>query len=218
MENKFKLYDQFSEKSSFFHLTNLLEENQIPFEVEDNTPPLDGTIGRNDFNIYYFVKLKEADFQKVDEILDEEALKESQHLDKDYYLYAFTDEELMEVVIKKEEWSRLDFVMAKQLLKERNIDISPELFSTLRKYGEKQSSEEKKASWLLITIGYITSLLGGILGIIIGLIILSTSKNSITGDTIYAYSASDRKHGKSMLIISFIVLLISVISRFFVED
>lgn len=87
-----------------------------------------------------------------------------------------------------------------------------------RKFPEIEHIEdpisEKKGSILGIIVGYIFSLLGGIIGIIFAYRYgWSTVKDS-NGDEYYQYDESTRMHGKIMMYIDLTVIAIVIIIRF----
>ena len=46
-------------------------------------------------------------------------------MDPDYYLFSFTDTELLEIVTHPDEWGHLDYALAKKLLADRGKPLSP---------------------------------------------------------------------------------------------
>ena len=68
------------------------------------------------------VKVRQEDFEKANEfVLQEEDIS---GLDVNYYLNDFTNEELIEILIKPHEWSAFDRTLAPKLLLERGYDIN----------------------------------------------------------------------------------------------
>ena len=54
----------------------------------------------------------------------DKAEKEIEVIDDDYYLLSFSDDELIDVVSKSDEWNKFDVSLAKKLLKERGNEIT----------------------------------------------------------------------------------------------
>ena len=50
----------------------------------------------------------------------------------DYYLLAFTDAELLEILSKPDEWGHFDYVLAKKLLVDRGYNITDALTQELK--------------------------------------------------------------------------------------
>jgi len=55
------------------------------------------------------VKIKSEDFEKVNQLLRDDESADITKIGKDYYLYRFSNDELMEVITKADEWSPFDF-------------------------------------------------------------------------------------------------------------
>jgi hypothetical protein len=76
----------------------------------------------------------------------------------------------------------------------------------------------KISIWVII--GYIFSLFGGLIGIFIGSTILSAKKNLPGGQVIYSFNERSRRHGKIIVYLSSIILILSILffmNWFFLE-
>ena len=146
-------------------------------------------------------------------MLQQISLSQIDSVDKDYYLFNFTDLELMEVITKRDEWGHLDFILAQKILKERGKEIKPEVVELLKKQRleELAKPEENQKAW--IYAGYITAVLGGFLGIFIGWHLSTYKKTLPNGDRVYGHSQSDRKHGNRILIIGVICFFVGLTYR-----
>lgn len=67
----------------------------------------------------FFVKLKKNGFKKADSLLFDESSKELDNVDKEHYLYNFTDEELFDILSKADEWNEFDYQLSQRILKDR---------------------------------------------------------------------------------------------------
>lgn len=114
------------------------------------------------------VKIKSEDFELVNNILKEEELKNVDAIDKDYYLFRFTDDELMDVLIKADEWNAFDVVLARKLLAERGKIISDEAILAIHKKRIEELKKPDAPQTFWIVVGYIFALVGGVLGFFIG--------------------------------------------------
>jgi len=66
-----------------------------------------------------------------------------------------------------------------------------------------------------IIVGYFLAVIGGLLGIIIGYLLMSSKKTLPNGVRVYSYNDNDRKHGKVIFIIGIIVIVISASIKIF---
>ena len=73
-------------------------------------------------------------------------------------------------------------------------------------------------TWVII--GYISSLFGGFMGMIIGTILVSAKKSLSDGSVVYVFNEKSRKHGKIIMYLGSAVLILSIIffmNWFFLE-
>jgi len=73
--------------------------------------------------------------------------------------------------------------------------------------------EENQKPWIIA--GYLFSILGGFLGLIIGYFLWTAKKTLPNGKKVYSYSKKDRKHGKYIFYIGLLVTPSSILIRAF---
>ena len=76
---------------------------------------------------------------------------------------------------------------------------------------QAKNREGKQGYWGWIVAGYIFCVLGGLIGLVIGCIYVFSIQKTASGDKLYKYNESTRKHGKGMLILFAIMSILSVI-------
>jgi len=170
------------------------------------------------------VKIKSADFEKVNQLLKDDENKNIEDVDKDYYLFSFTDDELIDVVTKADEWSAFDVVLARKLLTERGKDISEAAISVIneQRLEELKKPESSQLSWIivgyLIALGDITIAFGVIIwpffvcaiGLFIGWHLASYKKTLPDGERVFGYNQTDRMHGKRIFYLGITVFVLSL--------
>ncbi|KMQ69693.1 hypothetical protein ACM39_01150 [Chryseobacterium sp. FH2] len=215
MTDGLSTYKKFIYKDDALDLIKVLENHHIVYELKDNSSRLGSSFG-GDINTNEFeLKIQKEDFEKVENLEEELVKNDIENVSKDYYLFDFSDEELIEIVMKKEEWNKFDFLLAQKILKERGKEIPPSLLNVIKKQRIKDlSSQEESPKWL-IYIGYFLAFVGGYLGIIIGIYLTTYQKVLPNGEKIYAYSDEDRKRGKTILYCSIISSIFWTVLRFF---
>jgi hypothetical protein len=208
------VYKRFYEQERANGLTELLADNGIEFELTEDKENLDALYGDKQFSKQYFVKIKADDFKKVDSILLNLSEKELETVDKDHYLFGFTDEELFEIISKPDEWNEFDFQLAKKILRERGKEINQNTIDLLKKQrlNDLAKPEEGQRNW--IYAGYIFALLGGLIGVFIGWHLSTHRKTLPNGQQVYGYKLEDRKHGRRIWIIGAIMFIVSLTIRF----
>lgn len=125
-------YRKFNEQDQVEHLTTILRENKILFEIVEDRDSLDTLYGGNHLTKYFYIKIKQEDFAKADSILLTLTEQELTSVEKDHYLFDFNDEELFEILSKPDEWSEGDYVLAKKILTDRGREISDDTIKLLK--------------------------------------------------------------------------------------
>lgn len=196
-------------------LEKLLNNNNIKTILADNIAPIDITFSGSTIHNQYEIQIDSSDFEKAEAILEKETETILDKIDKDYYLLSFTNEELYEILLNSDEWNIFDYKLAQKLLADRGKTIDPEMLATLKKERLKILSkpEENQKPWIIA--GYIFSLLGGGIGIIIGYSLWKSKKTLPNGERVYSYSDQDRKNGKRIFLISIIIFPLSFIFSIF---
>jgi hypothetical protein len=213
--NNLVTYRTFLNKEEASELIDALTKNNIPNALEDNKASYDPTFVNMDENDRYFLKIAKEHFPTADKIQLELANKIIDSIGPDHYLYEFTDDELFEVVNKKDEWSKIDYLLAQKILKERGNELSQD---TLAKIEMKRSNELAKTEPLPLTsliIGYIFACLGGLFGILIGWHLATYKKSLPNGERVFGYSPNVRDHGTIIMIIGGSILLLAILVQLF---
>ena len=197
-DTSFVTFQKFNDRSLALDLANILQQNNIEFEIDD-TNNFDPAFSHSELNEEYRIKLRQEDFAKANQILLDIYAKQIDDVPADYYLFTFSDEELMEIVSKQDEWSQLDYLLAMKLLKRHGKEVKNEKVQELKEQRIQELIKKERMPAVWIFIGYLFAIMGGMIGIIIGVILL-TKKVLPDGQKVYIYDTDDRKHGKGILI------------------
>jgi hypothetical protein len=214
MQPEFITFKKFDDPALAQALTNLLDDNGIEYQTEEGAFSFDPTFAASrELSTEYSVKISPDNFIRATELLNASEAEDIKHIDKDYYLFSFTDAELMEILEKADEWSSFDHQLACKLLAERGVDVSDRKLAELNqsRIDELKVPEGKQSEWVII--GYILAFIGSVLGIFIGWMLTSHMKTLPTGEKVFVYREADRKHGKSILYISIAITVIAVTYR-----
>lgn len=208
MSTELSTYRKFIYKDDALDLIKVLDNHQVIYELENNSSRFDSSFG-GDINTNQFeLKIHQQDFQKVEKIEEELVINDVENADENYHLFDYSDEELIEIVTKKEEWNKFDYLLAQKILKQRGKEINPELLKIINKQRIKDlSTQEESPTWLII-IGYASAFVAGFLGIFVGAYLMYYKKALPNGDRIYGFAKKDRSHGQNILIISAIAFFV----------
>lgn len=206
-------FQKFTDKASALELADLLKQNGIDCKFEDTSGRVDLTFSNSEAIKEYRVKLRKENFEAANDLLLQLTAQQLENVSEEHYLYEFTDEELTEIIHKPDEWCKLDYLLAKKLLKERGKEIKTELAEAYKKQRIQELSEPEKSQKGWIIAGYIFSFLGGLLGVFIGWHLRYHKKTLPNGDRVFAYSIPDRKNGYNIFIIGIVSFVLWLIVR-----
>jgi len=213
MSQTYTTFKKFPDAAEAKHLQQFLIENGIECIYINNSPQLDNSFSGGELLKEYEIQLKQSDFERAHELLQEDAENMLSELGPDYYLLSFTDEELYDVVLKQDEWSEFDYVLARRLLKQRGKEVDEQHIKNLRTKRIADLAKPEKDQQVWIAVGYIFAVLGGVFGIIIGYVLWSSKKTLPNGLVVHTYNKNDRKHGRIIFILGIIVLPIAATIR-----
>jgi hypothetical protein len=213
MENQFSVFKKYSSVEQTQEVVTLLNSNEIETEIGNNIPPVDSLLTGNNITPEFEIKIQITDFDKANKLLQSSAEDQISLIDKDYYLFSFSDEELYDIILKQDEWNEFDYSLAKKLLSERGKPIDEELIKSLKRQrlSDLAKPEENQKPWIIS--GYIFALLGGFFGIIIGYVLMTSKKNLPNGQRVYSYNTNYRQQGKMIFYIGIVLLPFYIILR-----
>jgi hypothetical protein len=197
-------------------IQELFLENGIECIFVNNSSGLGSLSGEGSHE--YELQMHPDNFEKAEALLEKEAEAMLTDLPEDYYMLEFTDEELHEVILKHDEWSEFDYMLARRLLAERGHGIDEALLRSMRKQRIETLAQPEHDQTAWIIFGYCASLVGGFFGIITGYVLWSSQKTLPNGQIVHTYSQKDRIHGKNILILGCIMLPAIIAIRFLLAD
>ncbi|KIX22536.1 hypothetical protein SY27_01470 [Flavobacterium sp. 316] len=195
---EFVTYRKYPNQESAIYVVNLLKKNDIANEFIENKSTLDANFSSSLLDEFE-VKIAQEDFVKADEIIVKDSEEYLKTLPQDYYLYSFSNEELKEIIEKRDEWNDLDYTLAINLLKSRGVEITEQEILEVKNKRIEELRKPEKRSTIWINVGYCSAILGGFLGFVIGYLLLTQKKTLPNGERIFAHTLEDRKHGKKIL-------------------
>ena len=210
--NEFVLFQSFFTEEEATSVIEPLKENGIDYQLERSKELLDRAFIGDNLEKKIFLKIKSSDFPKANEILDTRILQNITALEKDYYLFSFTNDELIEILRKPDEWSRQDFLIARKILAERGQPVHEEVIKDLKSKRINELSREESEPTFTIIAGYVLALLFSLVGLFFGLTFLTAKKNIPNGKKVFTYSRSTRKHGRNIVILSAVSLFLLVMN------
>ena len=218
MTKEFVTYKKFDNEDRAAAIAGVLNDSGIELEIAKDRDSLDSLYGGQSASPQFYIKIQQRDFEQADLILAKVSQEQLTSVDTDHYLYAFSDEELFEVVCKPDEWNEFDYELAKKILAERGKSITPAIIDLLkqRRVNDLTKPEEIHKGWIFA--GYLLALLGGLFGIFIGWQLYNFRKTLPNGERVYAYNIANRRHGLRILVIGIITFIITTAARIAVSE
>ncbi|MEX1131766.1 MAG: hypothetical protein WEC15_00950 [Flavobacteriales bacterium] len=181
-------------------------------EFEDNSSAQDPLFSGSVLPSFH-VLLPTSEFEHAQEMLREDTKGFLEELPSDHYLHEFSDAELMDVLLRPEEWSIEDVSSAQQILGRRGKVVPDELIAAARATRIQDLREPAPPQTAFIVLGYVSALLGGLLGIAIGWYINTAMKTLPNGERVPVYRVEDRRHAARLFALGVIVALILLTYR-----
>ena len=205
-------FKSYYNKAILEEATEILAKEKIEFVIDDCSIAFDPSYANNEIAKDYRLKIKADDFLRTTKIFENAAEIKLEQVPDDYYLMNFNDDELYEIIRKPDEWGSFDLMLAKKLLKKKGKEVSELQENNLKAERINELAIPEKTSNFWIIIGYLSSLFGGLLGIIIGLTMLQSKKLLPNGKKVNSYTETQRMHGVMIAVIGLVTLTIFIIS------
>jgi hypothetical protein len=205
MSEKFVKYRSFNDKALAVELYDKLSAAGIQVAWEDTVGYFDASFANNEFLNIYYVKLHPRDFKAADELLLNTVSENVQEPVSDYYLFSFSNDELIEVLQKPDEWNEFDMYWARKILTTRGVEIKEYVVER----AKTERLDELKKPWIVdkIWLLFVAALwLAGLFfihfylssGVVfIGAYIWLSKKTMPNGERVKAFSDSDRRWARA---------------------
>jgi hypothetical protein len=176
-------------------MVELLEKNNIYYEVSHEINQLDNIYLGDSLDQLYLLKISNENFMTVNRLLAEQANIDFNTEFFTHYFDQFDEYEIVEVLNNPNDWNAYDNEIARLLLAKKYKSNHKE--TTALEYSITYKPEKLEVKWLIA--GYFMSF--SPIGIWIGSSIARSKKTLQNGSTVFLYDDSSRKHGGLMIIL-----------------
>jgi hypothetical protein len=190
----------------------LLEKNKIDYSL-DREKASDINFAGNTLDSEICLNVKGEDYEAAQELLKELTEINIENLDKDYYLFSFSDAEITEILQKPDEWSYNDYLWAQEILKQRGKEVDHSILENWKKKRLEVLAQPIKISDNYLIMAYLFCFLGGFTGYFMGLTILN-KKTLPNGQRVFIYDEESRIKGNKIKLIGatgFILYIIALV-------
>ena len=193
------IYKSFTSVDIAQLMLELLKDSDTTYELTDSNGPIehiDPTQRYDKIEVW----IAKDQFQAIDLLIEDKANSELDSIDKDYFIFEFSNDELRDVLINASEWSPLDLALANKLLKDRGDPFDKDELEKRREEKIAESASAREITQGRKNLGLIIAILLPVIGIITALIYLLSSKDDLSSKKVPKYGPCTKKHGKIILI------------------
>jgi hypothetical protein len=198
----FEVFKSFYAEKDAKQFLEILRDNNIEYAVEKHRIHLDKIIIGDDLMPEYHLKINPDDFDKANKAIDSVISSGVTEIEPDYYLYEFTDDELIEVVRKPDEWNNQDVIIARKILSDRGIVYSDKDMSNIRAERIEELKKPYQERTATLLDGYLLAIVVGPIGIFYSLYKLTAKRILPDGRKVHVFDAFSRRHFRIMLFLS----------------
>lgn len=216
-------------------LAAMLEEEGITAAVAKLPRRMDAVLIGSDFTNNYVVKIAGSDFERANEVIygyQDQAMA----IEADHPLRAMSDEELIAVVSRPDEWGADNYRIALALLEQRGKPVTEAVLQELQHKRIATLAEKKRLSGWLVLIGYLTALLPaarniphiaegsnslsvwffpGALGLLIGMSVIVARTTLPNGQRVLTYDAASIKQGMWIVVVNILSWVVNFLVMMF---
>ncbi|MBK7854383.1 MAG: DUF4064 domain-containing protein [Bacteroidetes bacterium] len=149
--SEFKEYLRLPDVEKATEYTSVLDEHNIPFELEDASQHFSVVLGTSPMDNHFVLKIKDEDMERVEKIFDKEVEKEVKELPPDHYLYTFADKDILDIISNQNDWTKAEVKLAIQIANDRKLDLTAPTIKSAKKVSEKKPEVkltiESTSSW-----------------------------------------------------------------------
>jgi hypothetical protein len=216
-QSEFLTFERFINREDAESLKEFLIAYAIPAQISDNRSTFDVTFANNHVDATFHVEIPADRFESAALLLERVYEEDVDHLPDDYYLFSFSDEELLGVLRESDQWNKLDVGLSKILLRKRGHQIDDETFSSFKQQRIEELSIAEQADRNLIIVGYLCSFLILVvnyialgLGLSIGVSLYFRYKILPNGKKVAYYNASSRKNAMAIIVLNLVFWAIAL--------
>jgi hypothetical protein len=127
-----------------------------------------------------------------------------------------TDQELLDIYVDSDDYQEEFVNQAYHELTKRGVSLekSEKEKETKSRLSKELLGHDRKGNELYIILGFVSAVLGGLIGIIAGYTYSQSKKYAPSGESYYVYDKQTRDKGRAMMIIGIFAFLVSLIWKF----
>lgn len=205
----YRTYRSFDSRVEAAAMQALLSKNGIPSSLEENKTIFDTAIVGVPNTHSFLVRIPQDHFLAANAVLEQAVNLDELEVEDDYYLLSFSDQELLDLVKKKDEWGEFDYALARKLLAERGIPLTDVDIKRMEKERVQTLLQADAVRVEYIIAGYLAALFSTLIAVAAGLYLVTSYRRLPDGHTTHKYNERARWHGKCILALSVLVVIVA---------
>ena len=218
--SNFLPFHSFFDEYSAAETARILQANDIPIKILRKGKQFDSILVGESMSQDFELQIAGEDFERANKLL-QDVMQKDVDIDifgEDYYLFSFSEDELVDIVKKPDEWGNQDIVVAKQLLRKKGIEFSEQELQQIKQDRLLELSKPEKFGGYRIPAGYIGALLFGFAGILIGYSLWKSKKILPNGKKVHTYTESTRSHGEFIFYLSTALFIYTILHKLLTQQ
>lgn len=203
----YRTYRSFDSRVEAAAMQALLSKNGIPSSLEENKTVFDTAIVGVPNTQSFIVKIPQDNFLTANAVLEQAVNLDELEVEDDYYLLSFSDQELLDLVKKKDEWGEFDYALARKLLAERGIPLTDVDVKRMEKERVQTLLKADAVRVEYIIAGYLVAVFSTLIAVAVGLYLVTAYRRLPDGRTAHKYNDRARLHGKCIMALSVLVVI-----------
>lgn len=195
--SSYATYARFYAEAQAAELRAFLEGKGIAYVMEKDRPVLDKIYAGENLESMVNLKIPSEDFLRVNDLIVHEFPVDEEQVAKDYYLYTFSPQELLDVIHGNGDWNYFDRALAARILERQHIPITAEV-------ATPESFRPYHVGPGMLLLEYMAAVVFSYAGIIIGIATLAAYKTAGDGTKMKMYDSVTRTHARIWLVIGVI--------------
>jgi len=215
MTGTYLTFKIFSDRETASDMARLLEAHQIESIIETDALAFDPSYAFNALDKEYRLKIKQPDFDRAHQAIAAHYSAQLHRVEKDHYLFGFSNGELREVISKPDEWGPLDYLLAQKILGDRGQELKEEEAAALRNQRMADLAQPETVKPGALLTGYLLGILLPPVGAFMGWNWAFSKKTLPNGESVHIYDHSGRNHGAFIFMLGLILFLLVIGNRIY---
>lgn len=207
----------FADLESAKEVLSLFQENRLNYMIVEDKRREVASIDMEFSNrgiAAFHLQVLPPDLERAQRIIALASGQSVADVDEDDYISRFSNDELLEVLQKADEWNPSDVQLAFKFLNQRGHSVTPEDFEKMRQQRIQELETPIDASPTFLLMGYVFAFLGGFIGILFGFQLTTYTKRLPDGRKVHHYTKETRKKGQWILGFSMLISLAMITAYF----